>query len=181
MYKIRVIDNATKEIFFEYGFSKYITKRIHFFLNERYDDGYPIYEILDLSKIVCTFKTFYKCLTHYVETRKGTKIMKINGTNYFWNKTYTPDKGTYGCFYEIGYSDNYDSSKRGSLTYVTNIFSAAVAVLEDLKAYTIVEDSILENIITSFKNSGEYINPENNKYTYYIKPINIWKVERISK
>ena len=67
MYRIKVIDTATGEIFYEYGFSKHIMKRIHYFWNERDYDFCLIYEILDLSKIVFTFGTFKKCLTHCVQ------------------------------------------------------------------------------------------------------------------
>jgi hypothetical protein len=64
MYKIKVRNDETGVIFWEYGFSKYIMKRIHFFFNEVDNDNYLIYNILDITKIVFTFDTFFKCITN---------------------------------------------------------------------------------------------------------------------
>ena len=70
MYRIKVINTETEQMFIEYGFSKYMMKRIHFFLNETDNDFYHIYEIIDLSKLVFNFSTFMKCLTHCTETKQ---------------------------------------------------------------------------------------------------------------
>lgn len=64
MYKIKVRNDETGIIFWEYGFSRYIMKRIHFFFNETDNDNYLIYNILDITKIVFTFDTFKKCITN---------------------------------------------------------------------------------------------------------------------
>lgn len=64
MYKIKVINTETGIIFFEYGFSRYIVKRIHFFFHEVDSDNYHIYTILNISKLAFSFKTFKKCLTN---------------------------------------------------------------------------------------------------------------------
>lgn len=101
--------------------------------------------------------------------------MKVNSKNYTWEKAYTPDKGECGFFYAVKSIDNYYDFNSGILTYVTNIFSAAVAALEDLKAYNpdIFDDTILKDIIVDFQNNGEYTYPDNDKYTYCIEAINI--------
>ena len=64
MYKIKVINTETGIIFFEYGFSRYMMKRIHFFAHEMDSENYHIYTILDISKLAFSFKTFKKCLTN---------------------------------------------------------------------------------------------------------------------
>ena len=64
MYKIKVRNDETGLIWWEYGFSKWMMKRIHFYYNEVDDDGYHIYNILDISAIVFSLKTFKKCLTN---------------------------------------------------------------------------------------------------------------------
>lgn len=106
--------------------------------------------------------------------------MKINGKKYTWDKVYEPEKGEHGCFYVVKAIDNYYDFNRGPVSFVANIFSGAVAALEDMKAYDYdVDDSILEDIIADFENNGEYTNPDNDKYTYCIEAINIWKVEEM--
>ena len=67
MYKIQVKDNGTGKIWWEYGFSKFMMKRICFLSNETYYNGYATYNILQIYKIVFTLKTFKKCLTHACE------------------------------------------------------------------------------------------------------------------
>lgn len=64
MYKIKIRNDETGAIFWEYGFSKFIMKRIHFFFNEVDNDNYLIYNILDITKIAFTFNTFFKCITN---------------------------------------------------------------------------------------------------------------------
>jgi hypothetical protein len=68
MYRIKVRNNETGIIFYEYGFTRYMMKRIHFLFNETNDiDFYSTYDILDITIIVFTPKTFIKCLTNYTK------------------------------------------------------------------------------------------------------------------
>ena len=67
MYRIKVRNDKTGVIFYEYGFSGYMMKRLHFMFNETDSQHYSIYDILDISKIVFTPKTFIKCLTNYTK------------------------------------------------------------------------------------------------------------------
>ena len=67
MYKIKVINKETGIIFIEYGFSRYMMKRIHFFAQEVGADNYSIYEILYISKLAFSFKALKKCLTNATE------------------------------------------------------------------------------------------------------------------
>lgn len=64
MYKIKVINTVTGVIWWEYGFSRYMMKRIHFFFHEGDLACYSIYEILDISKLAFSFKALKKCLTN---------------------------------------------------------------------------------------------------------------------
>lgn len=68
MYKIKVRNEETGIVWWEYGFSKYIMKRIHYLFNETYsEDYYELYNILEIHKIIFTLKTFKKCLTNQCE------------------------------------------------------------------------------------------------------------------
>ncbi len=68
MYKIKVKNNETNKIWWEYGFSKFMMKRINFLYNETNDyNYYQTYEVLEVHKIIFTLKTFKKCLTNYRE------------------------------------------------------------------------------------------------------------------
>ena len=67
MYKIQVKDNETGKIWWEYGFSKFMMKRIHSLFNETNANNYITYDILKICKIVFTLKTFKKCLTNACE------------------------------------------------------------------------------------------------------------------
>ena len=67
MYRIKVRNDETGIIFYEYGFGSYMMKRLHFMFHETYSQHYSIYYILDIAKIVFTPKTFIKCLTNYTE------------------------------------------------------------------------------------------------------------------
>lgn len=62
MYRIKVRNDQTGFIWYEYGFSHWIVKRINFLFNEVDSEGYHIYDILDITSIVFTFSTFKKCL-----------------------------------------------------------------------------------------------------------------------
>lgn len=65
MYRIKVINLETNVIFYEYGFSSFLMKRIHFLFNETDSCGYGVYEVLDISRLCFSLKTFKKCLTKY--------------------------------------------------------------------------------------------------------------------
>jgi len=65
MYRITVRNTKTGVKFYEYGFSRYIMKRIHFYFNEIDNDYYSIYDVLEVSTLVFSLKTFRKCLTNY--------------------------------------------------------------------------------------------------------------------
>lgn len=64
MYKIKVINLETGKVWWEYGFSKFLMKRIHFFYHETSADNYTTYEVLAVEKIIFTWETFKKCLTN---------------------------------------------------------------------------------------------------------------------
>ena len=72
MYKIKVRNDETGVIWWEYGFSNFIMKRIHFLFNETDDDFYNKYNILEIIKICFTFSTFIKCIINKTE---GVKIL----------------------------------------------------------------------------------------------------------
>lgn len=67
MYKIKIRNDVTGSIIWEYGFSRYIMERIHFYFNETDNNYYHMYDILEILPICFTFKTFKKCLTHHRE------------------------------------------------------------------------------------------------------------------
>lgn len=67
MYRIKVRNDETEVIFYEYGFANYMMKRLHFMFNETDNQYYSIYNILEITKIVFTPKTFIKCLTNYTK------------------------------------------------------------------------------------------------------------------
>ena len=64
MYKIIYTDNETNTAYQEYGFSKYMMKRICFIMNNWADA-----EIDFIFPLVFTAKTFWKCLTRYSEQK----------------------------------------------------------------------------------------------------------------
>lgn len=69
MYRIKVIkliNDQTGTIFYEYGFSKQMMKRIHFLFNET-NDGFSVYDILEITVLGKNIKTFKKCLTNKIE------------------------------------------------------------------------------------------------------------------
>ena len=69
MYKIKVKNLETGKIWWEYGFNNFMMKRIDFLFNDINDNSYynVIYEILEIRKIIFTWKTFKKCLTNKME------------------------------------------------------------------------------------------------------------------
>jgi len=62
MYKIKVKNNETGKIWWEYGFNNFMMKRINFLQNDVTIDNYHTYEILENVKIILTWDTFKKCL-----------------------------------------------------------------------------------------------------------------------
>lgn len=65
MYKIKVRNNETGKIWWEYGFSKWMMKRLHFLFNDTDSDFYHTYDVLEIVAIVFSFNTFKKCLTNH--------------------------------------------------------------------------------------------------------------------
>lgn len=101
--------------------------------------------------------------------------MKIHGAEYTWNKHYKLDEGEGGCVYRVWCSDNYDPIINKTITYVVDIFSGAVAILDDLN----IEDDILDEIVANLWSRWEYTNEDSGEWTYFITPINIWKLEAV--
>lgn len=74
MYKIKVRNDETGVVWWEYGFSRYLMKRLNFYYNETDSTFYQIYDVLQIVPIIFTFKTFKKCLMNYTEViRKEQK------------------------------------------------------------------------------------------------------------
>ena len=67
MYKIKIINTITCEIFWEYGFTNHIMKRLYFFFNETDYNFYHMYEIIEIIKLEKNIKTFIKCLTKTIK------------------------------------------------------------------------------------------------------------------
>jgi hypothetical protein len=67
MYRIKVRNDHTGVIFYEYAFSRKMMKILHFTFNETDNDGYSIYDILDITVLCFSIKTFIKCLTNHIE------------------------------------------------------------------------------------------------------------------
>lgn len=70
MYKIKVRNDETGVIWWEYGFSNYLMKRLNFYYNETDSNFYQIYDVLQIVPIIFTLKTFKKCLINYTKTIK---------------------------------------------------------------------------------------------------------------
>ena len=71
MYRIKVRNNQTGVIFYEYGFGKHMMKVIHFLFNETDNNFYHVYDILDIAILCFSFKTFIKCLKSYTTVAKN--------------------------------------------------------------------------------------------------------------
>lgn len=67
MYKITVKNLETGIMWKEYGFSKFMMKRIHFLFNDCDETGYENYEVLEIMKICLTWDTFKKCFLNKAE------------------------------------------------------------------------------------------------------------------
>lgn len=66
MYKIKVWDDTKETLFWEYGFSRYILKKISFYMNDTDENGFSNYDIVQVIPIVFSLKTFKKCLQHKI-------------------------------------------------------------------------------------------------------------------
>lgn len=63
MYKILVKNLETGVEWWEYGFSKYLMKRIYFLKNkQKYNSYEKLFEIEEILRLGFTFSTFRKCL-----------------------------------------------------------------------------------------------------------------------
>lgn len=63
MYKIRVKIIDTDIQWYEYGFSRYIAKRLFQLMNDTYDTDFRLkYEICAIMKLGKSWKCFKKCL-----------------------------------------------------------------------------------------------------------------------
>ena len=82
MYRITVRNTVTGIKFYEYGFSRDMMKRIHFLFHETDNDGYSIYDILDITILAFSLKTFKKCLTNYTTLQYNKCIKRKRGKNY---------------------------------------------------------------------------------------------------
>lgn len=69
MYKIKVKNLETGHEWWEYGFTKWMMKRIHFLFNETYN-GFRIYEVESILKLCFSCQTFKKCLIGKTEIIK---------------------------------------------------------------------------------------------------------------
>lgn len=65
MYRIKVKNLLSGVIFYEYGFSSFIMKALHYMFNDTDDKGYSIYEVMEVTQLCFSLKTFEKCLTNY--------------------------------------------------------------------------------------------------------------------
>lgn len=70
MYRIKYINIETGIICVEYAFAKKMMKIIHNIFNETNHNGYSIYELMDISILCFSLKTFKKCLTNHLECSK---------------------------------------------------------------------------------------------------------------
>lgn len=65
MYRIKVRNDQTGAIWYEYWFTRWAMKRIHFLFNEVDNNFYHVYDILDIAILENSLKNFKKCLTGY--------------------------------------------------------------------------------------------------------------------
>ena len=74
MYRIEVKNMNTGYVFYEYGFSKWMMKRVQFLFHTSDLFGNPIFEILDITILCLTLDTLKKCLTNaHVPARINSK------------------------------------------------------------------------------------------------------------
>ena len=67
MYKIKVKNLETEHLWWEYGFTKWTMKRIHFLFSETTSNGFLIYEVESILKLCFSWQTFKKCLINKTE------------------------------------------------------------------------------------------------------------------
>lgn len=101
--------------------------------------------------------------------------MKIHDIEYNWNKAYKLDEGEQGCVYRVWCNCYFPMNK--TIAYVTDIFSGAVAVLGELNTEANID--ILDEIVDRLSRDGSYTDYDFSNYTYYIEPIDIWKLESV--
>lgn len=66
MYKIKVRNEETGKVWWEYGFSRWMMKRLAFLFNDTNPyNFFRIYTVLEIVPIVLTLDTFKKCLTNH--------------------------------------------------------------------------------------------------------------------
>jgi hypothetical protein len=65
MYRIKVVNCQTGIVFYEYGFSSFMMKRLNFLFHDTDSYNYVNYEVLDISRLCFSLETFKKCLTNY--------------------------------------------------------------------------------------------------------------------
>lgn len=74
MYRIEVKNINTGYVFYEYGFSRWMMKRIHFLFHYTDLFGNPTFEILNIVILCLTWDTLKKCLTNaHVPVRIDSK------------------------------------------------------------------------------------------------------------
>lgn len=68
MYKIKVRNERTGKVWWEYGFSRQMMKRLAFLFNNTnlytYENTYTVLEVIH---IVCNLSTLKKCFTNHCE------------------------------------------------------------------------------------------------------------------
>ena len=74
MYRIEVKNINTGYVFYEYGFSKWMMKRVQFLFHQGDLFGNPTFEVLDIVILILTWDTLKKCLTNaHVPVRLDNK------------------------------------------------------------------------------------------------------------
>ena len=64
MYRIKVKNVNTGYTFYEYGFSRWMMKRVHFLFHHVDVFGNSTFEVLDIVILCLTLDTLKKCLTN---------------------------------------------------------------------------------------------------------------------
>jgi len=67
MYKIKVRNIETNKVWWEYGFTKFMMKRVCYLFNNTDYNNFSSYEIEAIIPVVFNIKTFKKCLINYAE------------------------------------------------------------------------------------------------------------------
>lgn len=102
--------------------------------------------------------------------------MKIDNTNYIWDKVDKLDPEEHECFYEIERRDPEDyDSEPVSISFVTDIFSGAIAILDDFRIKEASSDTV-EKIVNDLRENNTYIDSDG--YIYCLNIINLWKARK---